>query len=149
MSLDVNELVRAVKQASVDAVLAGKPVSVCYGTVLKEAPLEIQVDQKLILTEAQLILTNNVRDFAVEMTTMEGLSKSTGPHYTEEISHGHPVTDTYTGGGTAEQVLHRHPYTGRKKWKIHLALKTGEKVILLRCDGGQKFIVLDRWEALT
>ena len=23
----------------------------------------------------------------------------------------------------------------------------GEKVILLRCDGGQKYVVLDRWEA--
>ncbi|MFR8334421.1 MAG: DUF2577 family protein [Oscillospiraceae bacterium] len=23
----------------------------------------------------------------------------------------------------------------------------GEKVILVRCDGGQQFVVLDRWEA--
>ncbi|MFG6353668.1 MAG: DUF2577 domain-containing protein, partial [Oscillospiraceae bacterium] len=26
-------------------------------------------------------------------------------------------------------------------------VKVGERVILLRCDGGQKYIVLDRWEA--
>ncbi len=32
---------------------------------------------------------------------------------------------------------------------LHLALNTGEKVLLLRSDGGQKFIVLDRVEALT
>lgn len=33
------------------------------------------------------------------------------------------------------------------KITVHAKLKTGEKVLLLRCDGGQKFIVLDRLEA--
>lgn len=33
--------------------------------------------------------------------------------------------------------------------RVHLALKTGEQVLLLRTDGGQKYIVLDRAEAPT
>lgn len=53
------------------------------------SPLEITTDQKLILGEKQLILTNAVRDYTVEMTV---------DHVTEVISHGHSVTDTYTGG---------------------------------------------------
>lgn len=138
MSLEINELVRLVKQAAVDAVRADAPVAICYGTVIGTAPLKIQVDQKKILGEAQLILTNNVRDFTVEMTV---------DHVTEIVSHGHPVNDTYTGGGTAEPVEHLHPYKGRKAFRIHLSLQTGEKVILLRCDGGQRYVVLDRWEA--
>lgn len=32
----------------------------------------------------------------------------------------------------------------RKKYMVHKSLKTGEKVILLRQQGGQKYIVLDR-----
>lgn len=32
--------------------------------------------------------------------------------------------------------------------KVHRGLNSGEKVILLRCDGGQKFIVLNRLEGL-
>ena len=68
-------------------------------------------------------------------------------HVTEVISHGHSVTDTYTGGGTAQPVDHSHPYKGRKSFRVHLGLKMGEKVILVRCDGGQQFVVLDRWEA--
>ena len=56
MSLDINELVRLVKQAAVEAVRAGAPMAVCYGTVLSPSPLKIQVDQKKILGEAQLIL---------------------------------------------------------------------------------------------
>lgn len=138
MSLDINELVRLVKQAAVEAVEADAPMAVCYGTVTGTAPLTIQVDQKKILGEAQLILTDNVRDFTVEMTV---------DHVTEIISHGHSVNDTYTGGGSAVPVDHLHPYKGRKTFRVHNALETGEKVILLRCDGGQKYIVLDRWEA--
>lgn len=138
MSLEVNELVRLVKQAAVDAVRASAPVAVCYGAVTGTGPLQITVDQKKILEEAQLILTDNVRDFNVVLSTIEGESKSEGPHYTENESGG---------AGDAAFALHRHRYQGRKKWRVHNALKMGERVILLRCDGGQKYIVLDRWEA--
>ena len=138
MSLDLNALVRAVKTAAVEAVRAENPMGVCHGTVTGLSPLEITTDQKLILGEKQLILTNAVRDYTVEMTV---------DHVTEVISHGHSVTDTYTGGGTAQPVDHSHPYKGRKSFRVHLGLKMGEKVILVRCDGGQQFVVLDRWEA--
>lgn len=138
MSLDLNALVRAVKKAAVEAVRAENPMGVCHGTVTGLSPLEITTDQKLILGEKQLILTNAVRDYTVEMTV---------DHVTEVISHGHSVTDTYTGGGTAQPVDHSPPYKGRKSFRVHLGLKMGEKVILVRCDGGQQFVVLDRWEA--
>ena len=65
MSLDINELVRLVKQAAVEAVRADAPMAVCYGTVLSTTPLKIQVDQKKILGTAQLILTDAVRDYNV------------------------------------------------------------------------------------
>ena len=138
MSLDINELVRLVKQAAVDAVQADAPMGICYGTVTGVGPLQIAVDQKKILGEAQLVLTDNVRDFHVEMSTIEDSGGSEGPHYTENESGGI---------GDALFESHRHKYEGRKKWRIHNALEMGEKVILLRCDGGQKYIVLDRWEA--
>ena len=43
MSLDINELVRAVKQAAVDAVKADGPMAVSFGTVTSASPLKIQV----------------------------------------------------------------------------------------------------------
>ena len=138
MSLDTNELVRLVKRAAVEAVQADAPMAICYGNVTSTAPLKIQVDQKKILGEAQLILTDNVRDFNVVLSTIEGEGKSEGPHYTADESGG---------AGDAAFASHRHRYQGRKKWRVHNALKMGEKVILLRCDGGQKYVVLDRWEA--
>lgn len=138
MSLDINSLVKLVKQAALEAVLANKPFAYCYGCVTAISPLEITTDQKMPLTAAQLILTDNVRDFNVELSTIEGEGESEGPHYTEEETGG---------SGYAEFASHKHEYQGKKKWKVHNALKIGEKVILLRCDGGQRYIVLDRWEA--
>lgn len=120
------------KQAAVEAVTASAPMAVCYGTVIGTGPLKIQVDQKKILGEAQLILTDSVRDYNVVLSTIEGEGVSPGPHYTEDA---------------VCTAVHRHRYEGRKKWRVHNALELGEKVILLRCDGGQKYIVLDRWEA--
>lgn len=138
MSLDFNELVRAVKQAALEAVQADNPIAVCYGTVTAVGPLEITTDQKLVLKEELLLLTDNVRDYNVELSTISGSGSAEGPHYTESESGG---------SGYAEFASHAHRYQGRKKWKVHNALKMGERVILLRCDGGQRFIVLDRWEA--
>lgn len=48
----------------------------------------------------------------------------------------HTITVTDPGG--EEQVV-----------RVHRALKVGERVLLLRADGGQKFIILDRAEAPT
>ena len=83
LSLDINELVKAVKQAAVEAVRAEAPVAVCYGTVTSASPLKIMVDQKKTLTDPQLILTDNVLHFNVEMSTIDGTSKSLGPHNTD------------------------------------------------------------------
>ncbi len=130
MSLEINEFVRSVKQAALDAVKAAGPMAVCFGVVVSASPLKIQVDQKKTLTAAQLILTSLVRDSTVEMT----------------VDH---QTETESGSsGDASFAAHQHAYKGRKSFRVHLALRAGEQVILLRCDGGQKYIVLDRWEAL-
>lgn len=130
--------VDVVKRAAVEAVEAGKPVHLLFGQVISTAPLKIQVDQKAIYTEKMLVLTRNVTDFEVDMTVS---------HKTEIITHGHPVTDTYTGGGTAENIDHDHPYIGRKKFKVHNALVVGDWVVLARMQKGKKFVVLDRIKA--
>lgn len=151
MSLSMDEFVQMIKQASDEMAETKKPFSLLFGTVTSEEPIKIFINQKLTLDEQQLILTNNVRDYTIYMTTAgeDENSKTGKEHYTENTADEAVVggTDVYT----AEQLncfsSHNHKYAGKKKWTVHLALKTGEKVILLRCDGGQKYIVLDRVEA--
>ncbi len=83
-----DELVKQIKIAAVEAVNAEKPAAVCWGRVISGYPLKITVDQKLILGEHQLILT-------------EGMM-------------------------------------------LNGKLAEGDKVVLLRAEGGQEFVVIDR-----
>ena len=59
---DIEGFLKIVKKAAVDAVNAEKPAAVCFGKVVGTSPLEISVEQKMTLGEAQLILTNTVKE---------------------------------------------------------------------------------------
>lgn len=120
---DVSNLIKTLAR---DAVEGSKPAAVQIGTVLSPSPLKIQVDQKLILTEEFLVLTKNVVD------------------YTQEVTIAWQTEDTSGGGGESAFSSHSHGINGRKKITYHNALKAGDKVLLLRNQGGQQFIVLDK-----
>jgi len=153
---DYTELLQALKRAALEVVEASKPTNLCYGNVTSVEPLQILVDPKLTLEAEQLVLTSAVQDtwLDVEIST-----------YTENDAfmngkHTHRITDTYTGdqressdrresdGGSCDEgnmdTTHKHALEGRKKLRLYNGLQLGEKVLLLRWQGGQKYIVLDR-----
>lgn len=129
------DIVQLVKKAAVEAVEAAKPVQFLFGQVISASPLKIQVDQKSIYTERMLVLTRNVTEHEIDISISA---------QSVVISHGHPVTDTYTGGGTAQEINHNHPIKGRKKIKIHNGLVVGDWVVMARIQKGKKYVVLDR-----
>ena len=142
MSLDTQRLVMMIKRAAVDAVNAKDPMSLKIGEVVSTSPLKISINQKITIPASQLFLSNAVRDYTVYETV----------DHTTEIALSNVNSNAADLSETSENVetvnlKHSHAYVGRKKFTVHLGLKTGEKVLLLRCDGGQKFIVLDRLEA--
>lgn len=96
------------------------------GVVMSESPLLIRIDDKRELDEDFLILSDNVRDYAVDIEVL---------HTTENRSGG---------GGYAEFASHNHGYAGRKKIIVYNGLKVGEQVIMIRQSGGQLFYVADR-----
>ena len=141
MVADAAKLVRIIKQTAMDAVMADKPVEVCVGKVMCEEPLQILVEQKLLLGEKQLVLTKAVTDHWVDIEVS---------HYTVNDAfmnpdHIHYVPEhfVYTDEGNLD-TTHKHAYKGRKKIKIYNGLKLGENVLLIRFDRGQRFVVLDR-----
>lgn len=106
--LEYASLIKIIKQAALDAMNAQKPTALCFGKVISEKPLKIAVDQKIILSDKQLVLTDGVKDRTVFLSE-EG----------------------------AEE---------KKKYTVHGALRVNEKVLMLRADGGQKYVVLSRTE---
>ena len=138
-----SKLHSTIKQIALNAVDASKPSGIFFGTVLSASPLQIQLDQKLTLGAEFLILSSLVQDFTVSMTV---------DHQTNiESEHTHQYYDSDTGQGasgsttrTSDPTTHLHGYSGTKAFSVHLGLKAGEKVILMRIQGGQQFLVLDR-----
>ncbi len=119
-------LVNAIKMAALECVEHSNPVAVNYGVVTSVEPLKIKVDQKLVLTRAQLVLTRNVTDYEILM----------------EVEHN---TESASGGsGYGQFDRHSPGYNGEKIFRVKNGLKVGEEVVLVRVSGGQKFIVFDR-----
>ena len=127
----MHDLSQLIKQAALDAVENDKPMNIVYGTVVSDNPLQISIEQKLTLGEKQLILTRNVTDYTVEMTV---------DHYVQNNAW----TDDPKDREVPFTAPHYHPYVGKKEFLVHNALQTGEKVIMLRMQRGQKFLVIDR-----
>lgn len=102
---DSNDFVNLIRKVSLQAMENTKPTSVVFGTVIGVSPLVINVEQKLSLSESQLVLSRNVTDYDTSMTIDNGAAKN---------------------------------------YRVHNRLKIGEAVILVRMQGGQKYVVLDR-----
>lgn len=124
---DAAMLVKLIKRISNEARRAEKPVEVCFGIVQSVSPLQILVDQKLLLEAEQLVLSRDVTEYQIDITTLSWLTENRSG-----------------GGGDAAFASHNHDIIGRKSIIVHNALIVGDKVILIREQGGQRYIVIDR-----
>lgn len=127
-------LAQLIKQAAAEAVEQGAPVNVTYGTVESIDPLKIQIDDSFPIMEGEIILTSLVRDRKTK------------------ISFDNPSVENIVDGYLTSNPtirVDRLSFQANIKNEITIydGLKVGERVILLRVQGGQKFIVWDRlWD---
>lgn len=63
MLFDMNDFLKLVKKTALEAVNASRPTNVVFGKVINDSPLKIKIDQKLVLSSAQLVLCENVTNF--------------------------------------------------------------------------------------
>lgn len=122
-------IIQTMQRAANEVVEAGKPVNVVYGTVMAADPLEIRITPDLTVKEAdgQIKKARQVTDYDTEVTVHDW--------YTENQSGG---------SGEASFAAHNHLITGRKQVTIHNSLKVGDIAILLRKQGGQEYVVIDK-----
>lgn len=123
---DARDFLREIKASARSEREESKPCDVLQGTVLSASPLTIQISSKIILDEDFLIVPQHLTNYKVPVDVdWETKSKS---------------------GGAAEAAFasHTHDIKGTFQMTIRNALKEGDTVLLLRQNGGQNFIVLDR-----
>ena len=126
MLADAVTLGQAVREAAARTLKNAKLCAVSYGTVTGVSPLTIHTDQQMDLFEAMLDVPRSMTDYEVDIEVS---------WQTEE-----------KGGGSGDPAYesHRHELRGRKKVKVYNALKAGDRVMLIRQQGAQKWAVLDR-----
>ena len=129
------DLLSEIKRAAIDSYENSKPFNAMIGIVETINPLSVRLDQKLVLNERFLILTNAVRDYKTEITFDNPDIKQ------EFLNWNIPETEVTNHEKISFNAPIKHEIT------IYNALKVGEQVILLRFQGGQKYIVLDRLNA--
>lgn len=162
-----SSLGEVIKKMAVGANDANAPTSVLFGTVTSVEPLEITVEQKLKLTEEFLVLTKNVKDYTVNVTmdwNTETTSLNANHSHSTEVNsnisvssdispndNNQKITNNVTGevSVSVEQkninLTHKHSIKGTKSIMVHNALKINDNVILIQQQGGNNFVVLDKF----
>lgn len=107
------------KQAAEDANKAGYPVNIMTGTVTKVKPLTVTVEQRFTITGAYLIVPEYLTDHEVSIS-FDGRTEPSG------------------------EPQHRHGYGGKLVITVQNGLKAGDNIVLLRQQGGQKYLIVDR-----
>ena len=130
--LNSSDFVKVIKKSAIEAVKNSKPADIFYGTVQSISPLTIFIDQKLILSEKFLIIPESLTDYETEISFDDPSIKQVFTTWDmEETSESSPSKISFK-----EKIKH--------KITVYNGLKAGETVILLRQQGGQKYMVLDR-----
>jgi len=126
MSMD---LLKIIKKAAVEAVEASNPTAILFGKVIKTSPLNIMIEQKMTLTQEFLVLTKNVSDYTVEMA----VNANTDNTDLSVVIEGQTVS-----------LKHKHKLPSLMTVLVKNGLKVNDNVILMRIQGGQKYLVLDK-----
>lgn len=119
-------LIDVIKRASMEAVANAQMCDLRYGKVTSIKPLKVHITNLFTLPESMLIVPEHLTDHKVDVTV--------------------EWTTDNTSGGSGEDAFssHNHAIKGKKSMTIHGALKVGDKVALLRKQGGQSYFILDR-----
>lgn len=127
MENDFHRIVGAIKEIVVNTIRSLSLSDIEIGEVVSTDPLIIQTESKIPLDASSIVLTKNTSLHSIDMSV---------DHLTENRAGG---------GGYAEYASHNHEYKGRKTYLVHNELLVGEKVILLRESGGQRYIAIDKF----
>lgn len=160
------QLLNIIKKAAKEAIDEATPSNVMFGTVTSTSPLTINVEQKLNLTSDFLVLTKNVVDYTVDVSMdWSTETRSLNANHSHDVSSNVSVSSKATVSPNPDNISvsvksdassdvsvqqkninlsHAHGISGRKSLTIHNALKNGDRVILIRQHGGQKYVVLDK-----
>lgn len=112
-------MIDVVKQMAIEAMNASDPTAIMYGEITSTSPLEVNIDQRFTVPDDLLIVPESLKHFEIN------------------IYHNH----VYKDDGTESETEFALP---NKPLVIRRGLESGDKVVLVRVQGGQQYLILDR-----
>lgn len=137
------EVIQDIIRQSIDF---NKFSDITYGEVVGVDPLKIKLNEILTLEEENIILTNAVKDHEIDITVQwetEDKKVDLIDNHTHLWAGGFGSTGP-VNKSTDINSTHKHDIKGKKKIIVHNKLKSGEKVLMIKTYGGQKYVVIDR-----
>lgn len=110
-------IIEIIKRASMDAMDNAQMCDLRYGTVTSVSPLKVQITNQFVIPKSLLVVPQHLTNYTVDVTV---------------------------DWDTSSVNEHTHKVSGKKSMVINNALKVGDKVALLRKQGGQSYFILDR-----
>lgn len=89
----VEQTIKAMKKIALGVVESKKPVNVLIGTVTGVNPLEITVDQRMILSQEFLIIPRSMTDYTLDVIFPEIKGEVEDYNGTIDISHTHTISE--------------------------------------------------------
>jgi hypothetical protein len=128
----MDDIVKSIKQAAMEASEAASPVKLLWGKVIVASPLKIQIDQKLVLASEQLVLTHNVLDYQTKISFDNAAIKQLFTTWDVlEQTESQPAKIAFKAKVEHEITIYNH-------------LEQDDEVLLAQLQGGQKFVVLEK-----
>lgn len=140
-------LVEIIKRASLEAVDNAQMCDLRFGTVVGVSPLKVQVTNQFTIPSSLLIVPQHLTNYTVPVS-FDWITEDEADHTHNYIGstqqaegHSHNFEGTTMGGS---KHYHKVTSTADRTITIHNALNIGDKVVLLRKQGGQSYFILDR-----
>ena len=128
-------MIELIKIAAMEAIENSKPCDLRFGTVTSISPLRVQVSSNFILPESLLIVPRYLTDHST--STNIGLDDKLDISVVDDTLVIKTSNTNTVGEGDTEGVNER-------TLTMYNGLEVGDNVVLLRNQGGTKYLILDR-----
>lgn len=134
-------LLGIIKEATMNTMANSQLCDLRYGKVVGVSPLKVQITNQFVLPQSLLVVPQHLTTYEIECTVAQSTEQVSGKtEESEELegeiepisTHTHKFSITQSSGGSKQKIT------------VHNALKLGDKVALLREQGGQSYFILDR-----
>ena len=132
--MSLKDIIENIVQSVIDRV---QPARIVYGTVIAVSPVEVRINERLIISGDALIIPRELQAGAVFHTHTHKVQEHDTEEYKQEFV-------TQASGKVVIDHIHHVLEQETTPEETRIGLRVGETVILLRNQGGQEYLVLGR-----